>query len=270
MYKTTFAKLPKEQIELILTYNFNVWHEKLKDVRYKEKPLCAQNVTSLKLEKEEMIEMEKFYEENSTDFQSNKVMSGLFDKITQILKENSNFEYFIRLSSRSPKDALGGIRPCSSAFEVLRTLCQSNRVSNDILWYVNYKIETPLYIHFVPWITIKTENEVRCFIYKKKLVAITHYYLLKHFSMDEKKVKDVNEMIDYIKDDVPYDDYVIDVIVSDSLYIVEFNAYGKKGTTGAVLFDWEKDEKILLDENREKICVRYQKGDDIIEKFFKP
>lgn len=115
---------------------------------------------------------------------------------------------------------------------------QSNRVSNDIQWYLIYKIDTPLYIHFVPWKTFKTENEVRCFVYKKSLVAITHYYLLKHFSIDEKKAKLIDEFIDGIKNDVPYENYVMDVVVDDNLYIVEFNAYGKKGTTGALLFDW--------------------------------
>jgi hypothetical protein len=51
----------------------------------------------------------------------------------------------------------------------------------------------------------------------------------------------------------------------DGLKIVEFNAYGKKGTTGAVLFDWAEDSDILNKSDPINVIVRYQKNDEIEE-----
>jgi hypothetical protein len=273
MYKSTFAKLDKNLIKEILSYNYNIWYDCLKDIKYnynnKETFLIPQNVINVELNFQTKKSLQKMYEENTTEFSEFSELDDFYKTIKLFINE-SDVEYFIRLSSRSPKDVLGGLRPCSNASDVIKTLVRSNRVSNDLLWYLNYEIETPLYLHLIPWRQCKNEKEFRCFVYKKKLVAVSHYYLLKQFYIQNNYglVNEIDRVIDAIKNEIVYDDYVIDIeIDEENIHIIEFNPYGKDGTTSASLFNWTKDEKILLNEDPKDICVRFHKNDLLIENF---
>ena len=136
MYKTTFAKLDKKLIEEILSYNYNIWYDCLKDFKYKynnkELFLVPQNIINVEIKIETMKTLQRMYENNSTEFSDYSELDEFY-KTLQIAMNDSNEEYFIRLSSRSPKDVLGGLRPCIKHTDVIKTLVQSNRVSNDLL-----------------------------------------------------------------------------------------------------------------------------------------
>jgi hypothetical protein len=159
MYASTYAKLPREQIDEILLYNYDIWYEKLKDFQINDKFILPQNVHKIQLDKQEMQEIEKYYENHSTEFESSEVLCKLIDKLTNLMNQTENEEYFVRMSTRSPKDVTGGIRPCSNGKDVLRLLVSSNRISNDLQWYLVYEINTPLYIHLIPWRKCRNENE---------------------------------------------------------------------------------------------------------------
>ena len=273
---TTYAKLPREEVEEILTFNFDYWYTKLKHQKVKldgkEYFVCNQTVCDIELSIKEMKCLQNAYEDNFFGKEPNlDDLKHLSKRINDQINNYPNVPFwFIRLSSRSPKDVLGGIRPCENASDVVQILIESNRVSNDLQWYLVYEIETPLYLHMIKWKSFQKENEVRCFVYQNKLVAITHYYLDKYFSLRKNEfegVKKIDQVFNQIKDKIPYDDYVIDLEVGIQVNLVEFNAYGKKGTTGAVLFDWTKDESILLNESPKNVCVRYLKNDIVCEHF---
>eukprot|EP01080_Neovahlkampfia_damariscottae_P011120 gene11120-3939_t len=276
MEPTTYAKLPIEEIEEILKYNFDYWYEKLKDAKVKigekEYFVCSQKVCSIELSINEMKCLQKAYDDKFFGNIPNLAeVKELSKKIDQELNKNAETPFwFVRLSSRSPKDILGGIRPCETSLDVIEMLIESNRVSNDLQWYLVYGIKTPLYIHLIKWKSFQKESEIRCFVYQNNLVAITHYYLEKHFTLKKNEfdgVKKIEIVLEQLKELIPYDDYVIDLEVGNTVNIVEFNAYGKKGTTGAVLFDWNKDEEILENKSPKNVCVRYLKNDVICEHF---
>jgi hypothetical protein len=277
MYQlTTYAKLPVEEIEQILTFNFDYWYSKLKNVKVKtsnsEYFVCNQKVIDIELSTQEMKSLQQAYETNLMGKDPNfDGLKNLSQKIEQEIKSNSEIPlWFVRLSSRSPKDVSGGIRPCDNASDVIDILIQSNRVSNDLQWYLIYEIKTPLYIHLIKWKSFQKENEVRCFVFQRKLVAITQYFLEKHFSLRKNEfegVKKIEQVMEQIMDKIPYEDFVIDLEVNQTVYLVEFNAYGKKGTTSAVLFSWVEDEKILLNNSPTNVCVRYLKNDIVCEHF---
>jgi hypothetical protein len=233
--------------------------------------VCNQKMVDIKLSKKEMKSIQEAYESNLTGKIPNlDDLQELSKKIELEMKSNSEIPlWFVRLSSRSPKD-VSGIRPCENPSDVIDMLIQSNRVSNDLQWYLVYEIKTPLSIHLIKWKSFQKENEVRCFVFQRKLVAITQYFLEKHFSLRKNEfegVKKIEQVLDQIMDKIPYDDFVIDLEVGQTVYLVEFNAYGKKGTTSAVLFNWVEDEKILLNNSPTNVCVRYLKNDIVCEHF---
>lgn len=55
-----------------------------------------------------------------------------------------------------------------------------------------------------------------------------------------------------------YDCSVVDIELDNNLisHLIEFNPYGKEGSTGAILFDWERDKDILFSTSQ-RIVLRY-------------
>ena len=49
----------------------------------------------------------------------------------------------------------------------------------------------------------------------------------------------------------PYESAVLDIEIDDDFIpiLIEFNPYGVKGSTSAILFDWNKDFEILCSKN---------------------
>ena len=116
------------------------------------------------------------------------------------------------------------------------------------------------HIVFRKWIKYNVEEEFRCFIKNKKLVAISQYeygnYLPEYMNQPELISKLIQNYISQVVHDIPFDDIVIDVAVHDlNVYFIEFNDYGLESDTDAGLYDWENDKKILC-ENHDDIDIR--------------
>jgi hypothetical protein len=95
MYKTTYAKLPKELIESILYYNFNIWYNKLKDIQYefddKKYYIVPQDVISIQIHLNEMKEIEKLYENNIVDsYEENVELKELIETIKSLIKNDKS------------------------------------------------------------------------------------------------------------------------------------------------------------------------------------
>lgn len=105
--------------------------------------------------------------------------------------------------------------------------------------------------------------EFRGFVYNNQLTALSQYYSQCYFprlSGDrEKYLTKIKDFFEIIQPKIPLSSYVIDfVIVTDSntnhnnnndinsnarVAVLELNPFNV--ATGACLFDWEKDEKVL-------------------------
>eukprot|EP00485_Elphidium_margaritaceum_P005067 CAMPEP_0202693562 /NCGR_PEP_ID=MMETSP1385-20130828/7640_1 /ASSEMBLY_ACC=CAM_ASM_000861 /TAXON_ID=933848 /ORGANISM="Elphidium margaritaceum" /LENGTH=478 /DNA_ID=CAMNT_0049349253 /DNA_START=13 /DNA_END=1449 /DNA_ORIENTATION=- len=110
---------------------------------------------------------------------------------------------------------------------------------------------------------IRDNLEFRCFVYDKRLRAISqynHYCYFKELGDDASFVHCIQQKIeqyfyDHIAQVVPYFEYVLDigVVVLNELdrytlnnlqcLVIELNPFDEK--TGAALFDWRKDEQQL-------------------------
>lgn len=84
---------------------------------------------------------------------------------------------FVRLNSRSPKDATWPFEvPATiSGKEALSMMAGSERMLDD-LCYFRHIPEHPAYICLRDWVWgFQTENEYRCFVKDGELIAVTHY-----------------------------------------------------------------------------------------------
>jgi hypothetical protein len=275
----------QEQIQEIVKYNFEEWHKDLVNLRVdfgdsKLRPICIQNVVSIALsprDLEELNEGWKYFYQSGTAFNVEILaskMESLQSKISTILSQYASIDFFLRLSTRSPKDSSGAHSfAVRNAQQALQILAESDRVAKDVLWYIEHKFlhHSTLQLHFLPWRTYTKPNELRCFIYEQKLVAVTQYYLNEPFPFKAQEfvvVYLLEKLIAAIKQHIPYQNCVMDVEVTlkkngiGKVFVIEFNPYGKDGTTGPVLFHWVNDAVILFNSNPTEVVFRSKVSGD--------
>jgi hypothetical protein len=87
---------------------------------------------------------------------------------------------FLRLSYRSDKDVPEGRLPIDNAQQALFALIKSERCFDDMVAHRYHQsrimILPDLHIHLIPFRTCHSERELRCFVHKGKLVAITNQF----------------------------------------------------------------------------------------------
>ncbi len=193
-------------------------------------------------------------------------LSSLRDLIQSHLSD-LHHDVFMRLSYRSAKDVPEGRLPISSSNQIIIALIKSERCFDDMIAHQYHKlkgIQLPsLCLNLTPWRDCSQERELRCFIHCKTLVAITNQFpTLNSWPFKGKELEvilSIKKFIDELfhKYD-PYDSTVMDIELDSNLtpHLIEFNPYGKKGSTGAILFDWEKDKDILF-STANQIVLRY-------------
>ena len=126
-------------------------------------------------------------------------------------------------------------------------LLNSERIA---LW-----IESSKFLAFRKWINYYVEEEFRCFIYNKKLVAISQYEygnkLPHQMQCSDLIIKAIKNFVDQVN--IPYINVVMDVafhISNFDVYFIEFNAFGLYSDTDAGLYDWCHDSDILHSDGR--------------------
>jgi len=208
---------------------------------------------------------------------TNAELSGrdkLEDKIGGIMEKDK--VYFPRLSTRSPKDGVSmkkedenldilsrlkkkyHLLQVTSPQQVVDLFSKSQRVFSDIGFYFQYRIagssSGQLCLILRDWIeNLPMDHEFRCYVHKKKMLAISQYQCYLRFETLQNKEhilkvrKAILEFHDKIKDHLPWPDYVIDVVVySDySCGIIEMNPFGAAMSSGSALFNWEKDSDLF-------------------------
>ena len=184
-------------------------------------------------------------------------------------------EWFCRLSNRSPKDVL--TTPCRSADDAIDAVIRSTRCFDDLVAHRYHRlrgIAVPhVEMHLVPWREDCDANaELRCFVHNRRLVAASHQFpgeLFPFLGREKELVASLHDLVQSIYSELmptaTYDSAVIDIEVSDDPYLgltsqlVEFNPYGKLGSSSPALFDWIDDADLLYPaEGAAALCaLRY-------------
>jgi hypothetical protein len=253
--------------DYIIKFNFDQWSHLLFDVRVAfetdKEPVSifydsedCQSV-DLTMEEAQAIIQGGFPEQNS-------VLQSLLSKIQSVLDKSN--EYFIRLSTRSPKDVQGGMTPQSTASGILDTLMRSERAYEDLTDYVFHCQQgksSSMQVHLLPWIEIMHGKETRCFVFENNVVACCQTFLDRKFkpaSFLPIGLAHIKLVVKTLTNLIPWSTYVIDIEVDEKkARVIEFNPFWKFGSTSAVLFDWVEDRDIL-EGKKEGTCVRWLEG----------
>jgi len=248
------SKESKYDFEYISKFNFECWN----------KIINNHNFTSINIDKYIVQLCEQHVQYEQTGLINFHELHDLIEELNKILNNN---EFFLRLSYRSTKDVAEGRMPITNANQIITAIIKSERCFDDMVALLTYNNDNqitnslfPLYIHLVPWRNCDWFSELRCFIFEKKLVAISNQsdnWLFKGRELEivYKINKFVNELYQKHKD--LYDSTVMDIELTNDfdIILIEFNPYYEKGSTGAIFFNW--NEKLLVDDNPKFITLRY-------------
>ncbi|KAL6063826.1 ATP-grasp domain-containing protein [Balamuthia mandrillaris] len=224
-------------------------------------------------------------------------LAGLKERLDSVMQQQQEEEndggecggdgcYFVRLSSRSPKDvglngdhpqiltslrqeldrlnatsvndklralqtAVGRVLKVSTAEAALSLIGTSERTYTDLLHYLEDESSWKMKVVIRRWVDgIDVGNEYRGFVCCDQLTALCQYNDLCFYPAlvgnEEKVVEGIVDVWLKARErlNLLYQAYIIDfVIVGTSVYIIEINPFGPM--TGASLFDWKLDRKLL-------------------------
>jgi hypothetical protein len=254
-------------------------------------------------------EIKALYEEN-VGFGNNPVdisnklfpsLNGIEDKINEGIRliqektKNPSSKCFLRLSTRSPKDAIfhmnnfpdlyasklkqvtesdsvpshgktqiydklmafylasTEILSISEGSQGIKMLVVSNRIQGDLKMYV--EMSEPLNLIIREFVQFPVEHELRGFVWKKHLTALSQYNniaflpsLVKNKVEIEAKVKTFMEkFIQIVGEKV--ENFVVDIVLDydGKVWVVELNPFGE--LAGSCLFSWITDRDLLLNED---------------------
>jgi hypothetical protein len=183
--------------------------------------------------------------------------------------------WFVRLSTRSPKDGVQfsaektepAINRLTKKYRALQVtspqqvtalLSKSERVFGDITNFFQYRVpgtaSENMFLILREWIeNLPYDREFRCFIYKRKLTAISQYHCYHVFEsmQDPTEVEKIRDAVvafhSRVDSALPYQSYVMDVLVLPdyTVQVIEINPFGAEMSSGAALFNWEADRQVL-------------------------
>lgn len=142
---------------------------------------------------------------------------------------------FVRLNSRSPKDATWpfDVPATVSGKEVICMFAGSERMLDDLCYFRRIP-EHPAYVCLRDWVWgFRTENEYRCFVKDGELIAVTHYDYTKPWAGPEDGGREIRAKIDAwfldkVKPALPIATVVFDLHLNwqGQFLLIEINPYG--------------------------------------------
>jgi hypothetical protein len=236
-------------------------------------------------------ESKQFVINKKADYES--LLSALTEFFTK--KPGS---YFLRLSTLSPKDAYYYLNKEFIDLDNLDDEETSHEIKNELnilkvstpieciqLLLHSYRVLCELDSHYydenavilMPWKNIVHDTETRCYVYNRRLIAISQYYTdcidsyTSIKSIDDfyhKIINFINNYIDEIEKrqncSIP-NNFVIDLAKdydSDNIMMIELNTYDEN--TDSCLFSWDEINSISAKECNP--IFRYMENKKIVEK----
>merc|ERR1712130_771496 len=207
---------------------------------------------------------------DGTDKEVNlKVVDAKIDEGIKLIREkaNKNCKVFVRLSSRSPKDAIYHLESFPTLIQEKLSSFESDQedlysklhafymASTEIMAVSNGREATDLMgrsNRIQGDMEEAVKNELRGFVYKGIFTALTQYNNLAYFPEHidgkaevEEKVKSFVKVFIKAMESV-LDSFVMDIVVDDAgkVWVVEVNPFGEMA--GSCLFEWSRDRAILM------------------------
>ncbi|AGC01608.1 cell division cycle 123 protein [Acanthamoeba polyphaga moumouvirus] len=179
----------------------------------------------------------------------NDELKDIIDKLSSCWKSGS---WFMRLDACSTKDSVVEL-PFESPETIIASIVTSRRAINALTDNINRNLNTRIYFtHYdKKW---NSSRELRCFIRKNKLTAISQYCWTNRdffcewteedlINLAKKINKLVNNIIEELSNRIGTKDMVMDIYLDDqnNLQIIELNNFGYWLACGSALFHWIKD-----------------------------
>eukprot|EP01155_Anaeramoeba_flamelloides_P030618 Anaeramoba_flamelloidesa87125_41.p1 GENE.a87125_41~~a87125_41.p1 ORF type:complete len:286 (-),score=87.49 a87125_41:123-980(-) len=226
----------------------------------KKKKLTTENFfirMSSRSPKDAALTSPKFKEEYTNAFQT--ILENDEKKNDQFSEKNTTINRKIHSLYIASVRALS----CKTGMEAIKLLIESKRIQGDLLQYaVEGLFELQFWLrefHFFP-----VELEMRAFVYKKKLTALTQYNEFVYFPKIERNksaiMEKVQNFVKQIIQEIPFQNFVLDInpcFENDNsplldeekdfsqlkIYICELNPLAEFAGSGC--FDWVKDRDVL-------------------------
>jgi hypothetical protein len=167
------------------------------------------------------------------------------DTFENLLKD-VEFPAFIKLDTVSCKDTKhnGIFHSISEVEEVFKS---SNRIQDTLAQVLFIRKYHCLFIREIDYdIVNKNGLEMRCFIYEKRLTAISCDNYVDEIMFNE-IVQSVKSFFDKIMHDIPYMNSTVDIFFSykSKITVIEVNNFGTDSPTGSSQYNWREDYFIL-------------------------
>ena len=287
-----------DYFRLVKETNFENYYDLIKEFTFKS-VIINLSKDELKSLHEENVKFGNNPTDISTQFfPSLKSIENKIDDGIKSIREKIKLpgaKCFLRLSTRSPKDAIFHLKSfpdlyskklnevkesnslssvesvqtyekligfylasteilsISSGAEGVRMLIMSNRIQGDLKEFPDRS--EPLNLIIREFVDFPVEHELRGFVWKRKLTALSQYNniaflpsLVQKKDEIETKVKAfMDNFIGIIGDRV--ENFVVDIVLDyeGNVWVVELNPFGE--LAGSCLFSWVTDRDLLLNED---------------------
>jgi hypothetical protein len=269
MRRLYFAQISK--------YNLEQWYEKLFALSATQKSIIIPlSEKQLKL----VRTLCSCQLSNSLGFSSRMSNQELQDReeLEQLISSHMEAgNYFVKLSTRSPKDAIAvkddpSLSPTEqlnqkikalmvrNGEEVLNLISRSQRIYSDINFFFQYGVPgtsfSSLNLILREWVDIPQDREFRCFVYEGTVTGVSQYNCYRPMPQlwDMDLINKISESIvkfnDTVKSCFSTTSYVLDVVVFEDLKVelIEINSFGTYMSSGSALFHWKHHEDLLYNK----------------------
>jgi hypothetical protein len=151
---------------------------------------------------------------------------------------------FVKLSQKSAKKGIEGLKPCHTVLEVFNLLTSSREIA---LRTGNYEFE---FVVICPWIDFNRANEWRVFLRNREIIGISQQNCYTQYGKRNVE-KQIERIIEYDFSHFPYEEATLDLAIIDGIvHIFEVNPPTNWCSSGSSLFSIE-----VLSQSRNFIPV---------------
>jgi hypothetical protein len=214
-------------------YNAHEWYNSIKNHTF--------NSVLIDLSAAEMKSLAKIQFDDS-------LISKIDKAIVELLSINGD-KCFVKLYSVSPKDEHSTPEDLTAKTgkEVLELLTSRSRTYTTICEYA--KLNQSHGIMLREFAAINPNMEFRLFVYGNCLRAISQYKCYTVLFTDNVERKRIYNAIckwfPTVERDIIYSDYIVDIVLDNSIKIIEINSYGPGLRAGSCLYNWKIDYDIM-------------------------